>query len=569
MAATKTKKRKAKKANGEGEVVPRVGKKGVSYALRFVAYGEREYLTLDRRDFVGMDREAAEELADEKLKDILAEVRLGIWIPPEKRRPAGGTAAPASEAETPPQRFGPFATELVDGREGQVSENTTDHERWALKHLKPFFADYYLFEIDNVLVDAYRLFKVRESEARQKAIDRGRPKRNDHNQVLKPLSAGSINTTIDALQFILAVALERKLVSENAAAGQKRRLVLPPKRPVHLDSSGHIEALLEVAAEMDRDPRYHCREREAVIATLIFAGPRAHELCHLQWRDVDLANGRIYVGRSKTQAGLREIPLRPILRDVLAAYKAIHYRGDPDGLVFPNIDGEPRNKDTLREGVLIALFRRADQLLVERGQLPLPEGVTAHKLRHTFASILVACGEDPHTVMRHLGHTDPVFTLRVYTHMMNRDPEERQRLKALVAGERVSARPAPSLPLLESSDYELPILRALVDRGGAAARKEIVAAVGEAMAERHGAPDYETLPSGPARWEARVGKARSRLVKRGWLKAGSGRGRWEVTKVGRAKARRDEPKTVRGDHHAPTLPAAAEAASESEMAVAA
>jgi integrase len=61
--------------------------------------------------------------------------------------------------------------------------------------------------------------------------------------------------------------------------------------------------------------------------------------------------------------------------------------------------------------------------------------VTPHKLRHTFASILVACGEDPASIMAQLGHTDPKFTLRVYTHLMRRDPAERGRLKALVYGD--------------------------------------------------------------------------------------------------------------------------------------
>lgn len=68
----------------------------------------------------------------------------------------------------------------------------------------------------------------------------------------------------------------------------------------------------------------------------------------------------------------------------------------------------------------------------QRDQTPLPEGVTPHKLRHTFASILVACGEDPASLMAQLGHTDPKFTLRVYTHLMRRGPVERAQLKALV-----------------------------------------------------------------------------------------------------------------------------------------
>ena len=48
--------------------------------------------------------------------------------------------------------------------------------------------------------------------------------------------------------------------------------------------------------------------------------------------------------------------------------------------------------------------------------------------------MLVACGEDPAAVMAALGHTDPKFTLRVYAHVMRREPGERERLKALVDG---------------------------------------------------------------------------------------------------------------------------------------
>jgi hypothetical protein len=36
--------------------------------------------------------------------------------------------------------------------------------------------------------------------------------------------------------------------------------------------------------------------------------------------------------------------------------------------------------------------------------------------------------------MQQLGHTDPAFTLRVYSHAMRRSEDERERLKALVEG---------------------------------------------------------------------------------------------------------------------------------------
>lgn len=93
--------------------------------------------------------------------------------------------------------------------------------------------------------------------------------------------------------------------------------------------------------------------------------------------------------------------------------------------------GATRLRDALRR---VAVVNRANRLVEERGLQPLPLGITPHKLRHTFASILVAIGKDPTYVMQQLGHTDPAFTLRVYSHMMRRSDEEREDLKALVEG---------------------------------------------------------------------------------------------------------------------------------------
>lgn len=41
-----------------------------------------------------------------------------------------------------------------------------------------------------------------------------------------------------------------------------------------------------------------------------------------------------------------------------------------------------------------------------------------HALRHFYASLLLACGENIKTLSLYLGHGDPGFTLRVYTHLM-------------------------------------------------------------------------------------------------------------------------------------------------------
>jgi integrase len=515
-------------ARSEGQVLERHWKSGRGYALRVRAYGARHYLTLgSERD--GWDRRRAEE----ELENVLADVRRGIWVPPQKKKRRRAEQRVGGPAEAP--IFGPFARGLVASRKGQVSENTTSYEEWALGHLLPYFAEWPVNEIQVEAVDDYRLHKVSESEARAAAIQRRKPQLDARGHLLRPLSPASINKTINFLQWVLSVALEYGHVSENAAVGRRRRLRAPRPRPVHLDTAGQIEALLEAAAELDRDHRFRCSERHAIIATLIFAGPRARELCSLLWRDVDLANGRIFIGRSKTEAGLREIAILPILRDVLAAHKASAYRSGPEDLVFPSGTGGRRTKGNLREHVLLAAFGRASEILEGRREVPLPKGLTAHKLRHTFASVLVACGEDPISVMAQIGHTDPNFTLRVYTHLMSRDSGERERLKALVRGEPVLAHRPAAPELFDHAAYERPIMLALKERGGSASCREILAAVGEAMAPHHTDLDLQRLPSGSLRWQARVAKARTRLVKRGWLRGDSARGRWELSSAGMAK----------------------------------
>ena len=65
----------------EGQVVERHWKSGRGYALRFRAFGERQYLTLGS-ETEGWNRGRAEE----ELANVLADVRRGLWVPPTRRR---------------------------------------------------------------------------------------------------------------------------------------------------------------------------------------------------------------------------------------------------------------------------------------------------------------------------------------------------------------------------------------------------------------------------------------------------------------------------------------------------
>jgi integrase len=50
-----------------------------------------------------------------------------------------------------------------------------------------------------------------------------------------------------------------------------------------------------------------------------------------------------------------------------------------------------------------------------------------HALRHYYASVLLDAGESIKAVAEYLGHTDPGFTLRVYTHLMPSSHERTRR----------------------------------------------------------------------------------------------------------------------------------------------
>jgi len=62
-----------------------------------------------------------------------------------------------------------------------------------------------------------------------------------------------------------------------------------------------------------------------------------------------------------------------------------------------------------------------------------------HALRHFYASALLDGGESIRAVSEYLGHADPGFTLRVYTHLMPSSAERTRRAIDAVFGPKESA----------------------------------------------------------------------------------------------------------------------------------
>ncbi len=96
--------------------------------------------------------------------------------------------------------------------------------------------------------------------------------------------------------------------------------------------------------------------------------------------------------------------------------------------MFGTLTGRRHGATNIRKRVLAPAVGRANLTT------PLPEGLTPHSLRRTFASLLYAIGEDPPTVMAEMGHASPALALRIYAQAMRRDRGEKDRLRALVEG---------------------------------------------------------------------------------------------------------------------------------------
>ncbi|HEY5374836.1 MAG TPA: tyrosine-type recombinase/integrase [Polyangiaceae bacterium] len=386
-------------------------------------------------------------------------MRRGIWKPPQPEP----KLTPAGEQDPP---FHEFASTWFEATKGEWTENTRLDYQWQLSHhLLPFFKDHHLSQITIAEVDRYRAQKVRESARLTEALAAWRKRAEAAKNTAerrelagerppRALSAVSINKTITRLGQILEVAVEYGLIDRNPARGKRRRLKASKPAPVWLDSAEQIEALLDAASELDRhakvkggnDQKGGLVYRRALLATFVFAGLRIGELTALTWRDVDLAGNRISVCESKTDAGTRQIDLLPALRDELAAYKAQAPDTRPTSFVFPSAAGTKLAQENIRSRVLEKTIERTNEKLIEADGVPLPEGLTPHKLRHTYASILVALGVDPGSVMDQLGHADPGFTLRVYRHGMRRGADARERLRALVGGSQWTPLPSSETP---------------------------------------------------------------------------------------------------------------------------
>jgi integrase/recombinase XerD len=181
-------------------------------------------------------------------------------------------------------------------------------------------------------------------------------------------------------------------------------------------SEQDVDRLLDTAEMMGGDGKPDGLRLHALVETLYATGLRVSELVTLPRRSVGPDTTMIMI---KGKGGReRMVPLGGKARLALLAYLPLRDMGrDKDSpFLFPS-----RGK----EGHLTR--RRVGQMMKDLAVAAgvMPSAVSPHKMRHAFATHLLAHGADLRAVQQMLGHAD-ISTTQIYTHVLE------ERLKSLV-----------------------------------------------------------------------------------------------------------------------------------------
>ena len=169
-------------------------------------------------------------------------------------------------------------------------------------------------------------------------------------------------------------------------------------------------SVAEVDRLLSRPPGTAAGLRDrALLEVLYGAGLRASEVLGLRVQDVDLEVGFVRtIGKGDKE---RVVPLgrKGITAVTVYLQRGRPMMGRPGGLRAPELFLNNRGRRLSRQGLHLIIKKYAQ----EAG---LHDDVSAHTLRHSFATHLLEGGADLRAVQEMLGHVD-LSTTQIYTHL--------------------------------------------------------------------------------------------------------------------------------------------------------
>jgi integrase len=236
--------------------------------------------------------------------------------------------------------------------------------------------------------------------------------------LLQTMSRTMARKVLTALKGVLAEAQRRGNVAQNVALSvsvgpDRRRAGL--EVGVDIPTPDEIRSILETASTRARP----------LLVTAALTGLRASELRGLHWDDVDLKRGELRVrrradrygtiGRPKSRAGQRTVPLGPMVVNTLKAWRLA---STSKGLVFATRTGKSLDHPSLWARMLAPAQIKAG--VVTAGSKP---KYSFHALRHFYASWCINRRVDGglelplKMVQARLGHASIQMTADRYGHL--------------------------------------------------------------------------------------------------------------------------------------------------------
>jgi site-specific recombinase XerD len=214
----------------------------------------------------------------------------------------------------------------------------------------------------------------------------------------KSYSSATIRRKINSLRSFFNFLMSQEYITKNPMAP-----VSAPKKPDIIPIYLPVKDLNRLLSMPEIHSRDNKLRDKLILELFAFTGIRRQELINLNYSNVDFANQTITVRCGKGQKD-RIIPITEPLVTDLWDYLQFRLPLINEALIISS------NGNRISVTALEQLFRRYVQLAGLSGK-----GYTIHKLRATYASLLLQNGCDLISIQQLLGHKD-LNSTRVYSH---------------------------------------------------------------------------------------------------------------------------------------------------------
>jgi integrase len=296
----------------------------------------------------------------------------------------------------------------IDADKNLAIKTRFDYRQYAADYIRPYIGDRRVQNVTPEVILAWQRELLKQGGAKRSKDKDGKPGSG------KPLSPNTVNRIRAVLSGAFKLAVQAGMISINPLLQAPR-----PKIQRSIPKYWTPEEARTFLTLMEGDRTW------PVWAFLLGSGVRIGELVSLRWKSVDLKNRHVRIvdfvstlgydmlpSRGKSRGAVRTVDMDDGLAEVVRRQRVLQSTERlaatdwvESDLVFTRPDGDQYHPMNLSR--LLATYTT---------ELGLPR-LTAHGLRHTSATLMLAGGIPPKVAAERLGHADPTLFTNLYSHV--------------------------------------------------------------------------------------------------------------------------------------------------------